>query len=540
MKKMFTNWKVLLTVIIIIAAFLRFYALDKIPASLNPDEASLGYTSFSLLKTGADEHGKFLPLSLQSFGDWKLPVYSYIGVVPIALFGLSEFSVRLTSAIAGVVGVLLIYFIGLKLFYKKGIALISALLFTLSPWSIYFSRGAYEVNLATTIFLAGLLSFIVYVYQNKKNTKLFVISLLFFSLTMFTHHNYIVFSPLFVFALMILFRKKIHMDKTGFAVICVFLFLILVSYFSMANGGSNKVSSLVIFNDKNILYGRVEKLRGDNASKNQLFERILYTKYLGISYQIAQNYLNSFSPSFLFDKGGEKLVHNLGDFGNFYLFDAFLIAVGIAGLFWNREKSLAILLAWIFIAPIPSAVTRDTPNSTRLFTLMPAFILIASYGAYQISVILKKKTIVSYLAKGILVSLFSLNVLYFLDIYYVHLNFQRVRFWHYGYREAVRLTQDYKTYNVVMRGPDNFPYIYFLFYNQYDPIKFRKEVKYYPPTNEGFYFIKSFGRYIFPWLIDYSKLEGKTVYVDDTKVNYRKNKIYLPSGEPILGYEVKN
>ena len=117
----------ILFLIIILAAALRLLNLGSIPPHLTPDEASLGYTSFSILKTGADEHGKFLPLSLQSFGDWKLPVYSYIGVIPVALFGLNEFSVRFTSMMAGVIAVLLIYFISLKLFNKRGIALISAL-----------------------------------------------------------------------------------------------------------------------------------------------------------------------------------------------------------------------------------------------------------------------------------------------------------------------------------------------------------------------------------------------------------------------------
>ena len=159
--------------IIVLAFLLRFYALDKVPGSLNPDEASLGYTSFSILKTGADEHGKFLPLSLQSFGDWKLPVYSYIGVIPVALFGLNEFSARFTSMITGVIAVLLIYFTSLKLFNKRGIALISALFLSVSPWSIYFSRGAYEVNVATTIFLGGFLALLHY-FQNKRVRYLFL------------------------------------------------------------------------------------------------------------------------------------------------------------------------------------------------------------------------------------------------------------------------------------------------------------------------------------------------------------------------------
>ena len=533
----FLQKNAILLLILLLAIFLRGFMLGEIPGSINPDEASLGYTSFSILKTGADEHGKFLPLSLRSFGDWKLPVYSYIGVVPVAFFGLNEFSVRFTSMMAGVIAVLLIYFISLKLFNKRGIALISALFFSVSPWSIYFSRGAYEVNVATTVFLGGFLALLHY-FQNKRIRYLFL-SFVLFGATMFTQHNYIIFALLYVFTILFLFRKNILYNRRWYATIAFFVILIAVSYMSIAAGGGKKVSNLNIFNHKNIIYNRAEKLRGDNSPKNNFLERIFHTKYSGGAYQFTLNYLNSYSPNFLFDKGGEKLIHNIGDVGYFYIFDAFFVIIGLAFLFWNKEKkSLLFLVPWLLIAPIPSAITREL-SGTRLFTILPLFMLIASYGVYKTAIICKESKL-RYVACGIFVLFFIGIVIYFLEYYFVHFNHQRIRFWHYGYREAVKLTYKYPTYNVVMRGPDNFPYIYFLFYTQYEPIRFRNEVKYYPPTSEGFYFVKSFGKFSFPESIDYAKLKPKTIYIDDAKLTNRKNKIFLPSGETILGFEIKN
>ncbi|MDP2684967.1 MAG: glycosyltransferase family 39 protein [bacterium] len=529
----FFGWKGLLLLVIILAFFLRAYRIDSLPDSLNPDEAAIGYTSYSLLMSGMDEHGKFLPLTTQSFGDWKLPLYSYVGVIPVALFGLSEFSVRSVSMLAGVVGVLLIYFISKNLFGRRSIALFSALFFAISPWNIYFSRAAYEVNLATTIFLGGLLAFLKYVYGEKKDVRLIAVSFLLFALTILTYHSYVLLTPVFVLGLIIFFRKSIFKNKISYIPFLLFIVLCFVFIFA-ASSGSNKLSTLII-NDKNVIYERVEKLRGDNSIKNPLLDRALFTKYLGVPYQIAQNYLNSFSPSFLFDKGGEKLVHNIGAFGNLYLFDSILLLAGVLGIFWNREKSIKLLAIWLIVAPISSAITKDAPNSTRLFILMPLFVLIASYGAYQIFILLKKRTIMNLTIRIVLISLFLLNIIYFLNIYFVHFNVQRSRFWHYGYREAVKLTDKYPTYNVVMRGPENFPYIYFLFYEKYNPLLFREEVVYYPPTHEGFYYVRSFGRYQFVNKIDYSSLAKNTIYIDDTRLDDKENSIFLPSGEPILG-----
>lgn len=533
----FFGWKGILFLIIILAFFLRAYQLNNIPDSLNPDEVALGYTSYSLYKTGADEHGKFLPLSLQSFGDWKLPLYSYIGVVPVALFGLNEFSIRSISMLSGVIGVLLIYFISSTLFGKRSLALISALFFAISPWSIYFSRAAYEVNVATTIFLGGFLALLHY-FQKKKGKYLFL-SFVLFGATMFTQHNYIVFTPLYVFTILIIFRKNILYNRKWYAAISLFTILVIISYVSIAVGGGKKVSNLNIFNDKNIIYNRVEKLRGDDSPKNNFLERIFHTKYSGGAYQLTLNYLNSYSPNFLFDKGGEKLVHNIGDVGYFYIFDAFFVAIGIVFLLWNKKKEPLLFLApWLLIAPIPSAITREL-SGTRLFTIVPLFMLIASYGAYEM-ITLWKESKLRHIVFGLFTLFFIISVSFSLEYYFVHFNYQRIRFWRYGYREAVKLTEKYPTYSVVMRGPENFPYIYFLFYEKYDPLLFRKEAVYYPPTSEGFYYVKSFGRYQFVDKINYLKLEGKTIYIDDTRLDDKERSIFLPSGEPILGYHVEN
>lgn len=538
--KRFTS-TILLISILLAAFIIRFYKLSEIPASLNPDEAALGYTAYSFLHTGADEHGKFLPLTLQSFGDGKLPVYSYIDMIPIAVLGLTETAVRLPSAIAGVIGVLFLYLISLKLFGKRSVAFLAAFFFFLSPWSIYFSRAAYEVNVGTTIFLIAFYLLLQYFHKQQTKHWYFFVSVFLFGVTVFTHHTFIVFTPLFCLGFFILKRRDIQFTKIVEGGILLFAFIIFIAIFTTVSEESNKVSTLFVFNDRNVLYNRVEVLRGDNAPKNMLIEKLLHTKYLGVSYQIAQNYLNSFSPAFLFDKGGEKLVHGLGYFGNLYVFDSLLLVCGFAWLLRYRHKAIQYLFLWLLLAPLPSAVTRDAPNATRLFTLLPLFCIVSAIGAYALLTYFQGKKVAKRIVICFLVFLFIFNVLYFLDGYFAHFNTQRARFWSYGYREAVFVSDSYKNYHVVVRGPENFPYIYFLFYERYDPRKFVSSVSYYPPTNEGFLFVKQFDRYEFVNKIDYSNLEAKTLYIDDLNLAGKaKNYIYLPSGEPILAYFTKN
>ncbi len=529
--RVFAHLPILL--LVLLGLFLRTIFLNTLPPALNIDEAALGYNAYSILLTGADEHGKFLPLSLESFGDWKLPVYSYLAVFPIAVLGLSELSTRIPSIFAGIVGIVLIYYIAFRLFNKKAVGLFAALFFAVSPWSIYFSRAAYEVNLATTLFLAGLL-FLIH-STDKKNTIYFpIIAGLFFGLTLFTYHSYIIFSPLFLFAYCIIYGKRLGKKLTYLLV--PFGVLLLISGYSNLSAGSNKFSTTTVFSSKDIIYSRVENFKKDTIENPILFDKI-HTKYLGVPYQILQNYLLSFSPVFLFDRGGEKLVHNINGFGNLYVFDALLLVVGSVSLFYYRERRISLLIVWLLFAPIPSALTLDAPNSTRLFMLMPLFALISGYGAWSLFEYLHRNIFGKIFFVGLFI-LFIINVIYFLNLYFIHQPYHRAQFWRYGYKEMVEISNTYPNKKVMVQGPYEFPYIYYLFYNKYDPITFRDEVLYYPTSYEGFKYVKQFGRYKFVENLSTEKENPETVYFDTQNFNDTDDLIRLPNGDPVFKYYV--
>src|SRR5260221_12764213 len=122
-KKILSN-KWLLVIAFLLAVILRVWHLGSIPPGLTPDEASLGYNAYSILHTGRDEYGKFLPIIFKSFGDFKPGLYVYLAVPTVALCGLNELSVRLPSVIAGTVSVLLIFLIVKELFKDEKLAFI--------------------------------------------------------------------------------------------------------------------------------------------------------------------------------------------------------------------------------------------------------------------------------------------------------------------------------------------------------------------------------------------------------------------------------
>src|SRR3989338_3664765 len=99
--------RVVLIIIILLAAFLSLWRLDSYPA-LNADEAAIGYNAYSLIETGRDEHGNPWPIHFQSFNDYKPGLYFYLVLPFIKILGLNEWSVRIPNAFLGVLTVFIV------------------------------------------------------------------------------------------------------------------------------------------------------------------------------------------------------------------------------------------------------------------------------------------------------------------------------------------------------------------------------------------------------------------------------------------------
>src|SRR3989339_1253223 len=162
MKNLIKKYK-LIILIVLIASVLRLWQLGNVPASPDWDEAALGYNAYSIMQTGKDEYGKSFPIILRSFDDYKPALYTYFIIPFIKLFDLNIVSVRLPSAIFGILTVLATYFLVTELFKKwemgngKMVSLLTSFLLAISPWHIQFSRIAFEANVSLMFTLAGIL-----------------------------------------------------------------------------------------------------------------------------------------------------------------------------------------------------------------------------------------------------------------------------------------------------------------------------------------------------------------------------------------------
>ena len=284
--------KIILILIIILAAILRFCNITDVPVSLYWDEASLGYNAYSIATTLRDEHGEFLPIRrFIAFGDYKPPGYIYAAAASIKLLGLSEFSVRLPSAIAGTLLVVVCYFLTLELFRNKKLALVSSTLLAISPWSLQMSRAAFEANLATLFSGAGILFFIFGV--NRKKIIHYFLSSLFLILSMYTFNSHRVFVPFITFALSLIYFKELLAQKRNFIlflVSCFFFLLPLIPYF-MTRESRLRFEETSWTKDLAPIELSNQRIFLDN---NNIFANIIHNRRVSYAMQFLQHYRDNF------------------------------------------------------------------------------------------------------------------------------------------------------------------------------------------------------------------------------------------------------
>jgi len=137
-----------------IGGFLRLYGLGHYPLPMHQDELSNAYDAYSIVETGADRSGARYPLILRGQGevDYRPALYTYLAVVPIAIFGFSPAAARLPSAILGVASLLLLFLFSRDLGGDE-LALIALTFAVFSPWEILFSRIAHHGAMLPPFFL---------------------------------------------------------------------------------------------------------------------------------------------------------------------------------------------------------------------------------------------------------------------------------------------------------------------------------------------------------------------------------------------------
>lgn len=475
----------ILGLVIAVSAFLRIYQISNNPPSLFGDELDLGYHAYSILKTGKDYQGNFMPLNFHSLAEWRTPLYLYSAVPSVAVFGITPLGVRLPAVIFGILGVLAIYFLAKEITGNEKIGIMSSILLAISPWHLQYSRAGFEVTEMLLFFILGLYYFL----RSLKNGKLLWVPVVLFTFTPWIYSTAKLFAPFLMVAIFFIWRKEIlSLGKNnlvraaasglivGIPLICGILF----------GGATQRFSYISVFADPTtepeIGSARAvdSKARGEIGTglSPKFTDKIVHNKFTYWGEGILKNYFESFSTEFLFIKGDPDPRQSVG-IGEMYRIEAIGLILGLIFFFTQKEvsgKNKLLTAIWLLMAPIPAALTKDGgDHATRLILMLPPLIILTAYGWHS----LYNKVLPNYsrFVFGGIVGLYLVSFAFYLHEYYVHYPMASERWWHYGWGPAItevkKIDSNYDKVFISMSGEP--AWIFFAGYYQYPPTLWQKE-----------------------------------------------------------------
>ncbi len=367
LKNPVTYWIVAVPLILAIL-FAHLWKLDSAPMGLFSDETSIGYNAILIGQTAHDEHGQFLPLYFQSFGDFKAPVYIYAAAMVLSILPDSEYTLRFTSALfffAFLASVMLF----VRMFSKKDpVMLYSVIGASFLPWIFTISRIAFEVISQLTLTM-WFLAFVFMAFERrptKKTLWLAIAAGIAAGISVYTYPTARLLAPLFVLVALMLYARR-GTWKLSLAFVASFAAsLIPYAVYSLQHPGAMTSR----FRDITYIFDpsspATEKLR-------TFFE----------------NYESYFSPRFLLLVGDSNLRHSTGQGGVIFLVVLLLAIVGFCATLMHSEKRRSSFPIFIvlctFLTPIAASLTSDgTPHALRSILLGLFLLLLSIIGLDRI------------------------------------------------------------------------------------------------------------------------------------------------------------
>jgi len=367
---------IMLLAILILACFLRFWQLGKIPTGVTHDEVGYIYNSYSIAITGRNVLSEFVPFLtwLNPGGTPFMPVPMYLSVPFFWLFGLSATVGRLPSALLGILDVLLVYILVKQIFYKPSLALVSALFLAISPWHLHFSRTAYDPNFSLFFYLLGI---VIFIYEIRKK-RLPIASLISFFLAIFSYRGMNIIFPPIGLVLLWYGMTALNIDRRQLVAFLLGTIFILSSLFAVTVlNGKKYISEGLGVNNSHIQEEIDNQIR--EAQVPLFIRRFFLNKPTYIASKLRENYIKAYSPEFLFLYTEPSKIYSIWSRGRIYFLDLFCIMLGIGYLYKINKSGAFFITSMVLIGGLPGMV-GGLPYSARNFFLSAFFPIFAAGG----------------------------------------------------------------------------------------------------------------------------------------------------------------
>ena len=362
-----------LAALVAVAASLYSPDLHRVPLHLGYDEVFFGLHARSLSQTGRDANGQLMPLYMQAYPSsnyWILPAAPYFSALVMRVVPFSDSAIRLPTVIVGLVNIALVYFIALRIFDRRILALVAAALLMLTPAHLIHSRLGVDYLYPLPFTLAWALCLLHFV-ERRQNWLLFVgTSCL--GVGFYSYVASVVMMPIYL------------------GITCLFLLVDKASWRSFASAVAGFTWPLLLLpafllshpemlGDFQARYG----FRGDSfagsphADLRRQITGVINPRTIA---ERANLYHDFFSPGLFFVSGGSNVTNSTREAGVFLVPFAVFLAVGAydAATRWTRQKALVVL--GFLTAPVAALLVVENYAIDRALAFLPFGALLATLG----------------------------------------------------------------------------------------------------------------------------------------------------------------
>jgi len=452
----------------VLGIFLRFYMLGSLPYGLNQDEASAGYDAWALLTSGIDRNGDSFPVLFTSWGSGQNVLMSYLAIPFIALFGLSEVTVRIPNALFGCITLLVFWLLARKIRGAR-FGLTALILLAVNPWHIMMSRWALESNLLPAFLLLG----VYFTVLAKDRQWLLLPAAVSYALGIYAYGTAFFILPILLIGSIIWLRREIRWKPFTVSMLAFIIIALPIAVCQLSNvlgWGEIKLFSFTLPELTQTRQAATSVFGAGLGSVRENFEtffRILKTESDGLIF----NSLGIMSG------------------GMFYFFGLPLIIIGIIASLGRRKDfpGEIPMLIWAIGGAVCTGFIAG--NINRLNFVWLPLIYFEAVGAHWILCKLRWLRPAAWVLLAACVCVFASS-------YVITFGGEGNANYFPGLCEAVEYCEEKNAESIYVTNYVNQPYIFALFASETPPENFVESVVYIN-ENAAFRGVSSFGKYTF-------------------------------------------
>jgi 4-amino-4-deoxy-L-arabinose transferase-like glycosyltransferase len=342
-----------------LAAFFRLHDLRDIPPGLFGDEAAEGVVAAAI------RHGEQFPVYVEEETKWgsREPLYHYVMAGVFAVFGESPATIRLTSALIGIITVPLAFRL-CRLHLGSSVALLTAALLAVSRWHVTMSRLGLRAIL-TPLWIVLTLLAATFLWRRRSAASALALGVI-VGAGFYTYPSYWLMPPFLVACVLWKVARGELRDGRRFASLAAIVVgsalltvaplvryaILKPDYFfgratrTLTEGAAAAESS---YRDGLLKVLLMLHLRGDRNARHNIPGRPMLDPASGFFFVAGLAYML------------RSLVHNRG----------------------TPQAFAAIVVLWLAFL-LPSAVTDSAPHALRALGAVPAVCAIAAIGVHRL------------------------------------------------------------------------------------------------------------------------------------------------------------